>query len=409
MTPEEYRQRIDEIQQALADKIASRAAPQKPLNLLLLVHGGLTTQEDGLAYIDNMVDEAGFLKNMPDGYEIYPVFINWDSSLMGSMYDDLFLVRKGIRDPLTGVITSPFVILSRLVGGVVGLPETLVYHYDTEKMQFEKWEGEHRSGYDVLQRAGVTVISLPITLVELPFLSGFGTGAWDMMSRRIAQMFAHQIDPQGTFYRDPDNRAGALREFFETLETNYGANPKQSEGTAPVNVILAGHSMGTMVVNRILRDFPTLNYRRIVYLGAAASIDDFMTTVPPYLARSPGTEFIGYSLSVKDEAGEFNWFAPRGSLLVWIDNIFERGVSPTGKRVGFFLNKNAFRFRQRDGNGDVCERLHFRKFVADEGENVPHKHGEFNDNGKIQEMLAIAMGKTAQPGVFVDINNVCCK
>lgn len=238
--------------------------------------------------------------------------------------------------------------------------------------------------------AGLTLVSLPPTVATLPLLSGFGGGAWDMMRRRIDQMFAHQIRPTKTLLLKPVKRAGALREFFEAIEARFGKDPsREDQGAGPqVEVLLVGHSMGAIVVNRILRDFPTLEYRRIVYLGAAASIDDFITTIPPYLSRNPHTTFHSFSLSRKDESAEFNYLiAPRGSLLVWIDNIFEPGLTPTGKRVGFFRNRDAIGIRSGPDNEGVCERMDFWKFVGRWGKFIPHRHGEFNDDRKIQYIL----------------------
>lgn len=414
MTHEKYQERIESIRQAVADKIAAREDPREPLNLLLLVHGGLTTKEGGLAFIDDMVDSRGFLKGMPLQNKLYPIFINWDSSLMSSLVDDLFLVRKGTRDPLAGIVTSPFIILSRLANGAVNLPATLYYHYDTEKMQFEKWAGEQRRYSDMARRGVSTVGMVPFTLLQLPFLSGFGKGAWEMMSRRVEQMFAHQVDPQGTLYREPDRRPGALREFFEVITSNYGTNSggRTQRQKSPVNLLLAGHSMGTMVVNRILREFPELDYHRIVYMGAAASVDDFIATVPPYLARNRDAQFISYSLAIRDEVGESNLLAPRGSLLVWIDNMFEPGLSPTGKRAGFFFNEKVLKVREPNDADKVCERMlcermRFWKIVADGDSSVPHKHGDFNEDGKLQGLLATAMGWDKTRDRFYTDHKVC--
>lgn len=418
MSREAYHQRIESIRRAVAEKISAREDPEQPLNLLLLVHGGLTTTDGGLAFIDDMVDDRGFLKGMPDGAQLYPIFINWDSSLLSSLVDDLFLVRRGTRDPLSGVLTSPFVILSRLVGGFVNLPATLYYHYDTEKMQFEKWHGEPRRAGDLARRGAITVAMIPFTVVQLPFLSGFGTGAWEMMSRRVELMFAHQLDPQGTMYREPDSRPGALREFFEVIASSYGSNsggPTAVSGAEAiprqprVKVILAGHSMGTMVVNRILREFPQLGYHRIVYMASAASIDDFITTVPPYLARNRDAEFIGYSLAIRDEVGESNLLAPRGSLLTWIDNMFEPGLSPTGKRAGFFFNRKVLKVREFDDEGQVCDRMRIWKIVAEGDSSVPHKHGDFNENGQFQGLLATAMGWEGMRDKFYTEHRVCLR
>ncbi len=401
MSQEDFRLRIESIQTRVAEYIADRSQRGKPARLLVMIHGGMISQNQGLEYIQTMVDEQGLLK----GTELFPIFINWDASLLNSMVDDLFLVRLGNRDPALGIITSPFVILTRLVTGLVELPVTLVHHYDTEKMQFEKWEGEHRSLGEATANGTLTLVSLPPTVATLPLLSGFGSGAWKMMRRRIDQMFAHQIRPAETLLLDPVTRPGALREFFEVIEARFGKGPTQAgqDSLPEVEVILVGHSMGTMVVNRILRDFPTLEYSRIVYLGAAASIDDFLTTVPPYLSRNPNTSFHSFSLSKKDESGEFNYFiAPRGTLLVWIDNIFEPGLSPTGKRVGFFRNRDAIGIRSRQDNQRVCDRMFFWKFVEKDGDDIPHRHGEFNDDVKIQRILEMVQADYPEQGRMPD-------
>lgn len=47
MSRKDYRDRIESIRRAVGEKIAAREDPGEPLNLLLLVHGGLTTQEGG--------------------------------------------------------------------------------------------------------------------------------------------------------------------------------------------------------------------------------------------------------------------------------------------------------------------------------------------------------------------------
>lgn len=133
MSEQDFRQRIDNILRRVAEHIATRSDGEAPARLLVMIHGGLTSHKKGLEYIETMVDEQGLLK----GTELFPVFINWDASLWNSMVDDLFLVRLGNRDPAMGILTSPFVVVTRLVNGLVELPVNLVHHYDTEKMQFE--------------------------------------------------------------------------------------------------------------------------------------------------------------------------------------------------------------------------------------------------------------------------------
>ncbi len=209
-----------------------------------------------------------------------------------------------------------------------------------------------------------------------------------MMRRRIDQMFAHQRRPLKHFFLEKDKNPGALRQFFEQVEEYVQEMAIDSDR---LEVTLVGHSMGAIVVNRLLRDFSSLKFDRVIYMGAAASIDDFITTIPPYLGRFEESRFFSFSLSNSDEAGEFNWFLPRGSLLVWIDNIYEPGLSATGKRVGFFRNRDAMKVRPYTEDlheRAICNRLHFVKFPGLQGD--PLKHGQFNDNGYLQRILKIA-------------------
>ena len=372
-----YNERIADIIAKVRAHLDKPREEGEPAKILVHVHGGLVNQAEGLQFIEDMVDDESLLK----GTDYYPVFINWDASLGSSLYDDIFEVRRGTRDPLIGYPTSPFVALSRLVAGVARLPVTLVYHYDTEKMQFESWNGEKcRSWREHVGNGIVTVVSLPITVVSLPFISGFGEGAWKMLRRRTDQMFAYQIRPEKHILFDQVEEPGALRRFFEAVE----AMPQRN--TPGVEITLVGHSMGAIVVNKILRAFPEIKFDRIIYLAAASSIEDFIDTAPRYLELHPQSAFYSFSLSNRDEGGEFNYFLPRGSLLVWIDNMFEPGVSPTDKRMGFFRNKDIIRIAPLDGK--CCPHMQFVKFTGAEGQ--PRKHGNFNNDGVYQSILEMA-------------------
>ncbi len=390
----QFDERIEKIRQRVGRHIREHAGPERPARLLVMIHGGLTDIDEGLTYIDSMTDDSDLLEKSGElQADVLPIFINWDSSLRSSLWDDLFLVRLGKRNPVTGILTSPFLIAARLADGVIWFPVNLVHHLDTVSMQFQNWKMEERSAEEYLGNGALTIVSLPPSLAALPFVSGYGKGAWLMMRRRIDQMFAHQIQPLPPFYADKVERPGALRKFFEVIEAEYGIDPEEPQDShrPKVEVTLVGHSMGAIVANRILRDFPNLQFDRIVYMAAAASIDDFITTVPPYLSRYPDSRFYSFSLANHDETGEFNYFAPQGSLLVWIDNFLEPGFSATGKRVGFFVNRDAIGIRRQEDS--VCERIHFLKFAGHEGD--PGRHGEFNDPDKFQRVLEIALADFA--------------
>lgn len=151
--------------------------------------------------------------------------------------------------------------------------------------------------------------------------------------------------------------------------------------------------MGALVVNRVLLAFPNVPFHRVVFLGAAASIDDLDTAVLPYLDRHPKTEFHNVSLSMNDERYEQGWgdLWERGSLLVWIDNLFERVNSPHQLRLGRCLNL----FRPAPGEPKSTSeryknRVFFHKLTGHADD--PRRHGDFDEPHKLPHILKMVDG-----------------
>lgn len=372
----------------------TNAGGAQPVNLMIFVHGGLVSTHDALTNNNALVDADHKLKNT----NVHPVFVNWNSSLKSALVDDLFLVRKGQRRPITGVLTSPFIILSRTVNSVLrGIPN-LTYQYDTEKTFFEEWEKEDirdNTSYK-LKQTGKTLATLPVTLVTVPLFSGYGEGSWNMMKRRIDQMFAVEISPLPTEGQDAIEDPGGLRLFIKAFRKQFLSRMQSNA----IKVDIVGHSMGAIVTTRLLREFPDIPFNRIIYLAPATSIEDFQKTIPHYLAEHTETRFHSYSLSILDETQELNYIAPKGSLLVWIDNLFEPGLSAEDRRVGNFLNRRAFRVDKEflEGNDvlnkSICRRMRFVKFTGELGPNsnkkYPYKHGSFDENVLLQNQLKLS-------------------
>src|SRR5262245_17171891 len=86
-----------------------------PYRVLIYIHGGLNTQ-------DSTVRRAAELSEtiQADGY--YPIFINWESSLVSSYWDHLFWVRQGKNRRDWGWFLAPFVLVTDAVRGVARLP-----------------------------------------------------------------------------------------------------------------------------------------------------------------------------------------------------------------------------------------------------------------------------------------------
>ena len=381
----------------------------EPLHLMFFVHGGLVSIQGALTNINTLVEN-----NKIKGTNIYPVFINWDSRLWSSLYDDIFIVRRGVRAPMQGTLTSPFIFLSRLVDSVIRGVPNVINQADSEKKFIDDYEREeinHHGGY-MTKQAAISTVSLPISVVAVPALSGFGEGAWNMMKRRIDQMFAHEISPLKTEGQEQIEESGGLRIFLREFRNKFQKDILDGK----IKVDLVGHSMGAIVITRLLREFPDIPFNRIIYLAPANSIEDFKMTIPFYLAQHQQARFYSYSLSVQDETQEFNYFTPKGSLLVWIDNMLETNLSAEDRRVGSFVNKSAFRVdcnfryvgdesckfdkessaKKKNINTSICRRMRFVKFTGETGPNnaenkkFPYSHGSFDKNRILQRQLGLS-------------------
>jgi len=353
--------------------------------ILIYAHGGLTGHVKGLRDIGRLVSpETRTLR----GTDYFPVFINWDSSVDDTLKDDLFEVRHGERNPfvVTGYLTSPFRIVARLLDSLTGGVSALAFMIDNwwetrgERLR-ENERPDERTG-----RWYQTAWTWPTKIVTWPLIAGYGKGAWDMMLRRIDQMFS--FDVAGT------RRKGAARALFEQVREKTrvaGTWELPGSGPQPIELVLAGHSMGAIIVNRALAEFPGTRFDRIVYMAAADSIEDFRRSVVPYLRQHETTRFYSFSLASKDEGTEgspSNWapLLPDGSLLVWIDQFYEPGLTVDHRRLGRW--RNLVHLWLDPAEPALCQRINLIKFPGEAGD--PREHGDFNDDGPLQRMLAIA-------------------
>jgi pimeloyl-ACP methyl ester carboxylesterase len=182
----------------------------------------------------------------------------------------------------------------------------------------------------------------PPKLVTAPLIDGFGTGAWDAMQHRTTALVQndHEFTRPGLPLREREGGVDIfLRELADMIDQNGGRDRW--------SVTLVGHSMGAIVVNRMLDDYALLPVDRIVYLASATSIDDYKRTAVAYLRDHPKTEMYHVTLERHAEAFErFNGFfrvlffdfVPRGSLLVWIDNLLSKPTTILERRVGRYSN-----------------------------------------------------------------------
>jgi hypothetical protein len=257
------------------------------------------------------------------------------------------------------------------------------------------WGEYHLPWYEQTYRGITGLLYLPIKLPIGVLLDGLGTGAWDDMVRRTTAMFRPGSELRGADIagelppgRTPSGAAGVLLEAIQRMTAKDSA-----DGTRKWSVILAAHSMGAIVGNRILREYPNLPIDRIQYMAAASSIADVESSVIPHLRRRKTATFQLGTLQPFAEAGElqtskWGWilpdvFIPRGSLLEWIDDYLENSRSPFDRRAGKWRNVALGLHLFPDS---VRSRVTIKAFGVrdpiDSGtlyEKHPARHGEFND------------------------------
>lgn len=413
-------------------------------NLLIFVHGGMNSRDVGLKhYLDDY--------KQIDGY--YPVFVVWPSGPWSTYVEHLLWVRQGIKmetkkEKAFSLLTVPFMLVADLGRAVTRLPmvianntrsdfetitpirkqdrATMVKDYQelTTNNYHVHIEDDYSRTLDRLLRDVSYMATLPVKYVVSSLIDGLGKGAWDDMLRRTetaypgrmeewltnrsAAVQAQQntnlaaqnesITPPGQSKKKRKRleryESAGLPAFFAMLP-----NIRTTNGATP-QITLVGHSMGTIILDRVMRD-TKIDFANVVYMGAACSIEDFSTSVLPYLREHTNTQFYSLSLHPVAEAGEWCLPAadlvPRGSLLVWLDNFLMNPVTEQERTFGRW--RNLFRtsatgepvirrFFDNHDSESLKERLHFRAFSVGMGgpnEMRPEKY-QWNDHRTPKEL-----------------------
>lgn len=403
-----YKKMPDKLKESYVDDVLSNVVDvtnkdDKKKTILVYVHGGLNTQKDS-------VERAEELMNVVDTELYSPLFVNWRSSLISSYLDHAFFIRQGEYNIAAGLPTAPVVIGVDAVRSVARAPlvwgtqiagwfeqlpwenwsnglEKRVEQLDAEYVKSLQPDGSHSGvigieiGKDRRTRSEkiLTAFSwpplLPVRfLVSAPLIDGLGTSSWDNMLRRTQYLFRKESE-----FKDghPIDAKGELSMVMRKLDQKIRETGSSQE------VIVFGHSMGTIVLNHLLRQFPDIKIKTIVYMAAACSIHDFETSVIPYLRNHPETQFYNVTLHHSaDESERWDLFIPyfdpaiRGSLLTWIDDFFSTPLTPMDKTLGKSEN---FVRTEHLIPADVRGRVHLKEFSVggDSVETEPQKHGDF--------------------------------
>lgn len=264
--------------------------------------------------------------------------------------------------------------------------EPLIFKPDQFRMSVGK---DMRKCKEFLSNSLQYSYTFPFKLLTAPIIDTFGTTGFQNMVRRAHLLF----HTEGEYTKTTQNKvvennkkqkteyeialsdfkkgltqmpasggiSRFMRIFAQVINLYEHAEERRRQGP-PIEITLVGHSMGTIILNEMVRKFNTVSistkgtkgndetvevkipFQNIVYLAAACSIKDFEDSIVPYLLkksdRTPPPHFYNLMLHRKAEILEENLgdFIPRGSLLVWLDDFLANPVTHRDRTLGRFVN-----------------------------------------------------------------------
>jgi hypothetical protein len=131
----------------------------------------------------------------------------------------------------------------------------------------------------------------------------------------------------------------------------------------------------TPEVERLPVEIPA--FANLVYLAAACNLRDLGENAIPYLEQHPDTQLFHVTLHPKSELSESNkWdLAPRGSLLVWIDDFLSNPIGQGERTAGRADNLMVVLYLTPP---EIRDRVHVNVLPMDD-DQVPQEHGQFTN------------------------------
>ncbi len=424
-------QRLDKLFKDIIDK--SRG---KKMKVLFFAHGGLNSTGAAIeaAYRDYQeIKRYNLEREKNNDTTIYPVFCNWNTGLISSYFQHYSVIRHGERISSTGgwfLKSTRF--LGLLVSGPVmatidltcGLLKTPIYYGEgffgsrdgmlkNHRKYLTKYYNEasnndikifgNISGQRLDFKTRVLCDKSLYFLAQVTgggtysIVNGCGSAAWKNMSRRVISMYRNNEQ----FYEEKENNECLQITSLSYKDFNYNNDLngpmslifkhllKHANNNRDIvmNIDFIGHSMGTMVWNEGFRLFgdtmisvTNIKINNIVYMGAACSIKDWETSVGKILRKSQQTQFYNLSIHPKREKQElfFPIAVPPGSLLEWIDRLYEGPISFEDRTIGKYENLLT---ASSILNTSYKKQIHIKCFgyayTKDDIKNTPVKHGGF--------------------------------
>ncbi len=408
--------------------------------IVVYVHGGLNTRAGSLK---QAISRTRKIKC--EG--IYPIFVQWRSSASSTLYDSYTRIRDGeIRTPWSA-ITAPLYFVNSVVSSLGNAPVAWTKEISNAAssvalpglIDFDV--GEYRPlrkaslrddlgsvqgdlnvkilNPDAKADIGKAILWWSTALIKpftTPFVYTIGKSAWDQMQRRVDTQIIRQdafLDGKSTFEAtsslmgpnvvsweglpadcaaapDPErpSQAGATLKFLCRFQSWMFEQAEKDQ----YQVTLVGHSMGAMIVNRALEYLPDFPVNNLVYMGSADTLASFLSRTVGFVRHKKQVHDITvnvYNLHLHPESEDRESTAfgigPSGSLLVWIDGMFEQPDYILHRTAGRWTNmwqmiellKN---ISEEDGTSD---QFHFKIFDAcpkrREECTSPQRHGDLDE------------------------------
>ncbi|MFZ1990030.1 MAG: hypothetical protein WAW96_09705 [Alphaproteobacteria bacterium] len=400
---EDTRKQIDLVLSALdveKRKLSCTDASCPPLKILIFVHGGMVTHENAVLWAEQLAPAM-----LRDGY--FPIFLIWNSGFPLAYWDHLCCVNsRGDRSLQNKGFYIPLRAGGDIGAGLAHMGENLVnqsvrfsqsvahvskeYSLDcsvdgqcpnakaepvgvnfgdntaTNNVIYPDVPSSIANGQNepILQKQGQYLLLAPVRGAAT-VASEVGRRAWDDMVRQTRLALN---DPPADRDSSPGDmqQSGGFVLFFSELSNHMAAlnKPNPNEARAnPVEITFIGHSLGAIVGNEMIHAYPELPYRRIVYMGAATSIREFNHLVVPVIANHDKIQFFNLMLHPLAESRELEpgriGLAPEGSLLEWIDEMFQDPRWSDDRMLGKWLNAKEYK---RTWPADLQSRMFFRVF-----------------------------------------------
>ncbi len=418
----------------LDDLVAHAPTRNNKKQILIFAHGGLNTQ---VGTVERALD---LMQEIPRE-DYYPIFINWQSSLFSSYFDHLLYVRQGESWDGLGLLTTPLFVpvyfgadVARAIarapivwyflaqnfvksaGNTEAITEADAIATELEQEYGKSPSGnvvkmahdpaDRRESWEAALAHTTSAMTIPTKLIGSMFIDAFGKSAWEIMLRRTHLLYhterevfeSQKVAVDEGKKETPTSRIkpdGALSVFLRRLQQTID-DPAHG-GRDKWEITLVGHSMGTIVLNQMIREFglktvpgpdgPTattgvaLPFNRIVYMAGAATVRDYQDSLFPYLRENQNARVYHLVLHPKAEVRErfdpgipYVDLPPRGSLLAWVDDFLSAPETPLDRTVGRYENLLPTVHNIPD---ELRGRLHIKVFGVGPDVRAPQKHGDF--------------------------------